>query len=976
MKTKIYLVLIILLGFFLRGFFLLTPHVDSDQAVFGLMAMHIMKGEIPLIQWGFPYMASGESFFAVPFFWIFGPTPFSLNLSIAVQSIIFIVLIYFLGRRMGGSRIGLLAALYTAAGPIYLMEHCVLARGAYIETLILGTLSLWMAHRIFYPYKKGDRGWISYFVLGLVCGIGLWFHFLIIFFIAPTGLFFLLKPRTLFRKTFLWVVLGFFLGSAPFWVHNFDHHFESLVYLFRHEEKHHTLWQGFKFCFTTGLPIVVGILKNSDQTPYFKGVSLFLIPYFIFLIQFIYQSVSSFWGQKKMNGATFILAFFFLYLFIIDETQYLEMNTRRYFVPMFAALPLLWAFGINSFIKKSRVLGGILLGAFMVFHLYTLYLDADVFHPEYKTVYENEKKNERALFEYLEKKNLRHLYYQNYWLGFRLNFFSQEKIVFSQEQCERYTPYQKALEASDHPAWLERGNHGFDTLKVIGGSYEREDVNPFHIYYQFHEPPRAYCQIDPEGIIGQASCHSEDIEKVLDRSLGTAWTSGSPKTPGMWIQFDLGQIYKLGMLRLWNKGQYFHNIAREVSLETSLDGVHWTEVFPRTLTDFFYWSGPRLYYWEFNYRLEARWGPARARFLRLKQYENENLNSWMIHEAYFYEDVGERLSRDGQEDVLQAIHDLGLTKVYADRWMNAKIREATGGKVETIEPFIYPTSYAGFPDRRVRWGPKVGFVLEDSDANLFEGMMKEDGIGLVREAYGRWVLFYFESWGKSESMLDQHLSWWWIGFGVVRANTKLHSEYLKNLGIQEEKGERWEEALKFYQKALRFYPHYLEVHRRLIEMLKKLRRNDQAEKELKILLEQTQPQHLCPIQFEKGITFLGYRLNAEEVKSGARVKIFYFWKLERDVSRERPNVFVHVEGQGKLFQGDHTLLSWQDEVGPFLEDEALREEEELIIPADISPGEYRISLGLFNPHTGKRWKVQQTNLENKKNKVSIGTLKL
>jgi hypothetical protein len=45
-------------GLALRLAYLATPGLDSDQAIFGLMAMHILRGEFPIFQWGYLYMGT------------------------------------------------------------------------------------------------------------------------------------------------------------------------------------------------------------------------------------------------------------------------------------------------------------------------------------------------------------------------------------------------------------------------------------------------------------------------------------------------------------------------------------------------------------------------------------------------------------------------------------------------------------------------------------------------------------------------------------------------------------------------------------------------------------------------------------------------------------------------------------------------------------------------------------------------------
>src|SRR5207244_2202968 len=83
------IVLLLLAGLGLRLLYLAMPTLDSDQAIFGLMAAHILRGELPIFQWGYHYMGTIESFVAAPLMLVFGETRFALNLSPALFSMLF-----------------------------------------------------------------------------------------------------------------------------------------------------------------------------------------------------------------------------------------------------------------------------------------------------------------------------------------------------------------------------------------------------------------------------------------------------------------------------------------------------------------------------------------------------------------------------------------------------------------------------------------------------------------------------------------------------------------------------------------------------------------------------------------------------------------------------------------------------------------------------------------------------------------------
>src|SRR5687767_15269200 len=72
----------------LRSWFFLAweeSYFDSDQAIVGLMAKHLSEGRaFPLFFYGQNYMLGVQSWIAVPFFWIGGPTIAMLRLPLVL----------------------------------------------------------------------------------------------------------------------------------------------------------------------------------------------------------------------------------------------------------------------------------------------------------------------------------------------------------------------------------------------------------------------------------------------------------------------------------------------------------------------------------------------------------------------------------------------------------------------------------------------------------------------------------------------------------------------------------------------------------------------------------------------------------------------------------------------------------------------------------------------------------------------------
>lgn len=116
--------------------------------------------------------------------------------------------------------------------------------------------------------------------------------------------------------------------------------------------------------------------------------------------------------------------------------------------------------------------------------------------------------------------------------------------------------------------------------------------------------------------------------------------------------------------------------------------------------------------------------------------------------------------------------------------------------------------------------------------------------------------------------------------------------------------------------------------------------------------------HLRPslkreVRFAGGLTLLGYDLSSNQVKRGDVLDVSYYWRCW---ARPPLNyfIFVHLRGPDRTLTYDHLLDHGQKNMASLNVGEVVREDYKMQIPADISPGRYRLVVGLWDPqHTGK-----------------------
>lgn len=247
--TIVFLVLILLAGAVLRLYILFKSHGvgDGDEALTGVMALDIQKGEFPAFTYGQPYMAATEAYFTALVYYITGFHGWGMKVLPFLVSLGLVWLNYLLGRHFLDSRLaGLFAAALTALPSLYFAVLGLRAYNHSTETMFGGQLLLLVAGAIIWGQpKEGQapktwkwgrtrREWLLWLALGLVAGVNFYGHGLSLFYFVPVIFFLFLKDKLFFlRPTALATILGFLVGSFPWWLYNLLTNWHTLGYYFK-----------------------------------------------------------------------------------------------------------------------------------------------------------------------------------------------------------------------------------------------------------------------------------------------------------------------------------------------------------------------------------------------------------------------------------------------------------------------------------------------------------------------------------------------------------------------------------------------------------------------------------------------------------------------------------------------------------------------------------------------------------------------
>ncbi|MGA3085037.1 MAG: discoidin domain-containing protein [Thermodesulfobacteriota bacterium] len=674
-----YFWLILLLGVAIRFLFLFTPLMDSDQAVNGLMARHIMQGALPPLYYGQDYCGSIQTYFISTIFFLFGASRFTLDLSICFESLFFIFFITLLANLIFDKSTALLSALFSTLGPYFLIFHSVLARSAYIEIPIFGVVLFIFTFKILSCDKKRPE---LFFGLGLFCGLGIWTHYLIVFYFPAIFLLIFIQDKWFWlKRTFLFFLSGLLFGGLPLWVHNIFYPLISWRFLWEGVGGGEPFLPSLIDFFAHRFPELLGVVNNETQQ--------FTIPYLSFLIYFVFGGCLFFlFLIRRKNlfdllkfrinhnpGLDLLLLFLLSFPFIFAFTGFDSAHISRYLQPLFSVLPILFA----VFTLRLHSVSAFLAFLFVLLTLFSnSYGTVSRFPLFYKTQakeFQEARKNDQDLFKFLKEKNIRRIYCLDYWTSARLTFDSKEEIIFAQPIHDRYPAYTNLVDRDSRVAYLFPGdNKGFEaTLKNIGGIYQKAQVFGYSIYHTFSPPPFQYLELVPNNFKVISNAKPEDEVNVFDRDLNTRWSSNKPQEPGLFFQIDLGKVIPdLGRTTLISGKP--EGTPRGLRLEISQDGRQWQTIreVPGLWGDLF-WSGPHPFYRPGIGRVDCTFPPQSGRFLRFTQLGSDRTYYWSVAECFIFQaqPISEPITNN-PAPLLSYLKEVSPAKIYTTPWIQSQ----------------------------------------------------------------------------------------------------------------------------------------------------------------------------------------------------------------------------------------------------------------------------------------------------------------
>jgi 4-amino-4-deoxy-L-arabinose transferase-like glycosyltransferase len=454
---------------------------DSDEAVVGLMARHLLHGQFTVFYWGQPYGGPQEALLTAPVFAVAGSSLFTLRITTLLLTGVAALLIWRIGRRIGGELLGVTAALLFWLWPPFDVMWLVHERGFYASDVAYAALLILLGLRIVErpsPLRVG--------LFGLVLGLGFWQTAQIIPVALPLVAWIVWRAPRALRASWAGVI-GLVVGALPWLIWNALHDWESVMPRASFAQYRESL----RLFASPLLPMLLGLrapLTGEALLP----KALMYIGYVALLAAFAFGAVRL-WRTNA--SLLFVLAIAFPLIWAISRRVSSETGKPIFLVVVTPVLVLLVALLARG--PKSAAVVLIVACAVSVVTLHRMQVwfrtDVDQFPP-------STPRSLAPLEATLRRLGVSRVY-ANYWIAYRLAFDSDERIIATNDQFDhavvrdgqvtpvpspdvRYRDYQRRVAASRHGFVFFRADEANTPIVPLlrRRGYRRVVVGPFVVF--------------------------------------------------------------------------------------------------------------------------------------------------------------------------------------------------------------------------------------------------------------------------------------------------------------------------------------------------------------------------------------------------------------------------------------------------------------------------------------------------------------
>lgn len=936
MKNKIIFWVILFIGIAVRLYHVWSApyaYVHRDNCTIWLMAKHILEGDIPLFFYGQYYLGPLEAMAIAFFFAIFGFKVYTFCLGTIFYSALFIISSYLLGKEIKDKTTGLFIMLFSALPSSYFFYESVSPLGYHIEILFLGNFILLLALKI-PQVDSGAKKMFFYLLLGVCSGLGIWAHYIILYYLFPAFIYMAVNERWKYLITYsIPSALGFFIIALPFWIFTFKYNF--ITFGFSKFEM-----SALDISYLKELAGCVMYMFNLVFVPMQSGNLFKIIAWVLYIAAIVFFILVAILKKNFIMTKRSILIYFFLFMIFLYVYYKSTRNCGlgyNYILPVLTFVSVVFGYFCGHIYNKNKIMGLAVFSFVFCFNL------ADIGH--YVLISQADSKTNKKIIS----KNIKYLEGNNFYriVGCERDFkeaifFSNERIIATGYTEYQYNKYADIVEMSDHVVFENSSDVLREVLNNICQSYEVKN----RYFYNFKPHPYQTKIIRPIGWKAWANSNTHAARYAFDRDYSNFWISKEEGDNNINFTIDLGKRYKICKVSIHDPtGRYTPNFK----IQSSINGTSWHDVISVNNIQPLFWSGPRPCWHLNDGRVEYFFQPVDARYIRFIKTDKAK-GWWAIDEIYIYQYRGsEEFSRkDYVKDAYRIVRFLlkkGIDFIYADFWLSAKIKGITKNKIKALDAhntFLPPRKYMG---RRVRLDIKRAIVIKSGDDDEMEDILNELNLPFSKRRYKNFICYYFSDLTKG---INPILPLEWIGTGVVKRSSAGCGRWFYKCAELMAGKRNQTKAVFYYKKAVKYLFGDINVYYAALNYYKQAGAKNEYQRLRKIIDNKFTPEFKYNVNFRNGIQFLGWSADGYNRFIGNRVfNIYYFWKVNKEF-KDNIFVFVHFIKDGKIvFQNDHRLLAKYINPDIALQGGIWKGACRINIPSSVQPGEYTVKIGLW-----------------------------
>lgn len=414
--------------------------LDGDEAVWGLMARHLLDGELSAFFWGQGYGGTQEVIATAPLVALLGTSTEVIRLVPVSLTAVSAVLAWRIGLRTVGEPAARIAGVLLWVWPPYLVWKSGRAHGFYGSGLVLVCLVLLLVLRLANRRARTDAA-----LLGLVLGLAWWQTPQVVPVALPALAWLVWRQPTIWRDSWL-VVLAALTGALPWLASNLSHDWWSFD-VDSGETPYPTRLRGF---FAATFPMALGLrIPFTSEWP--LGALLSAAVYAALAALF----AAAWWRRRSSaSGLLFAVVAAFPFLYALSPSTWI-VDEPRYVVVLLPVLALLFAATLTDVRRAAvAVAAAAALSAVVLSHLASspefvqradgLFVPSD-FDP---------------LVAELDRRGLDRVF-ASYWVAYRTTFETRERIVAAEAALATIAPeggrvvpaLPRAADESRHPAY-------------------------------------------------------------------------------------------------------------------------------------------------------------------------------------------------------------------------------------------------------------------------------------------------------------------------------------------------------------------------------------------------------------------------------------------------------------------------------------------------------------------------------------------